>query len=75
MNGTLIVENECKPIPEKERKHLFEAFYRPDYSRSRTTGGNGLGLYLTGKILDTYRISYALEPTNSGMRFRIDLKK
>jgi len=21
MNGTLIVENECKPIPEKERKH------------------------------------------------------
>ena len=74
-DGKIIIDNECPPIPEKERKHLFEAFYRPDYSRNRSTGGNGLGLYLTGKILDTYQFSYSLEPTDTGMRFKIDLNR
>lgn len=71
-NDTVVVENECVPIPDKDLKHLFEAFYRPDYSRSRETGGNGLGLYITHKLLDTYHISYSFAPCAKGMRFTIE---
>lgn len=70
--GTVIVENECVPISDKDLNHLFEAFYRPDYSRSRETGGNGLGLYITHKLLDTYQIPYSFSPYAQGMRFTID---
>ena len=70
--GTIIVENECVPISEKDLNHLFEAFYRPDYSRSRETGGNGLGLYITHKLLDTYKIPYSFMPYEHGMRFTIN---
>src|ERR1700677_2605265 len=31
-------------ISEQDRRHLFEPFYRGDPSRSRKSGGTGLGL-------------------------------
>lgn len=34
----LIIENECIPIPKEHLKHIFEPFYRLDYSRDRNTG-------------------------------------
>ena len=48
---SLVVENECKPIPDNEIRRLFEPFYRPDFSRSRESGGNGLGLYIVDTLL------------------------
>ncbi len=39
-------------IPEKEILFLFEPFYRIDSSRSRTTGGYGLGLSICKKIME-----------------------
>jgi two-component system, OmpR family, sensor histidine kinase CpxA len=36
-------------VASEELLHLFEPFYRPDQSRSRQTGGSGLGL----SIIDT----------------------
>lgn len=70
-NKKMVVKNECVPIPNEDLKHLFEAFYRPDYSRSRNTGGNGLGLYITGKLLDSCQIHYSFEPYEHGMQFSI----
>ncbi len=32
-------------IPEDQREHIGEPFYRSDASRNRDTGGTGLGLY------------------------------
>lgn len=67
----LVIDNECTPIPPDQVKQLFEPFYRPDFSRSRNTGGNGLGLYITDKILLKCDLRYSFEPIKNGMRFII----
>lgn len=71
---SLIVENECTPIPEDQLSKLYEPFYRPDISRSRETGGNGLGLYIVKTILHRLELDYSFEPISSpeGMRFTIN---
>lgn len=39
-------------IDENDLPHLFEAFYRADKSRSRRSGGSGLGLYLAKLLVE-----------------------
>ena len=72
---SLVVENECKPIPDDEIRRLFEPFYRPDFSRSRESGGNGLGLYIVDTLLTSMDIPYSFKPMKSppGMCFSIQL--
>ena len=72
---SLAVENECKPIPDDEIRRLFEPFYRPDFSRSRESGGNGLGLYIVDTLLTSMNIPYSFAPMKSppGMCFTIQL--
>lgn len=41
-------------IPEDELLNIFEPFYRIDKSRSRETGGYGLGMSLSKKIMDAH---------------------
>jgi signal transduction histidine kinase len=41
-------------IPEKDLPYVFEPFYRADSSRSRKTGGYGLGLALCKKIMEAH---------------------
>lgn len=41
-------------IPPDEQALIFEPFYRVDKSRTRTTGGYGLGLSLAKKIMNTH---------------------
>lgn len=38
------VEDNGPGIPDSEKEHIFERFYRLDDSRARDTGGTGLGL-------------------------------
>lgn len=45
------IRNRDAHIDEKDLPHLFEPFYRSDASRSRRTGGSGLGLYLAKLII------------------------
>lgn len=70
---SLYVENECEPVPVAQLPRLFEPFYRPDASRSRETGGNGLGLYIIAEVLRRLALDYAFEPMDRpvGMRFVI----
>ena len=72
---SLVVENACKPIPDDEIRRLFEPFYRPDFSRSRESGGNGLGLYIVDTLLTSMDVPYFFKPMKSppGMRFTIQL--
>jgi two-component system OmpR family sensor kinase len=46
----LLVEDTGSGIPEAEWERVFERFYRRDQSRSRRTGGTGLGLALCRAI-------------------------
>lgn len=41
-------------ISEKDKMHIFERFYKVDKSRTRATGGNGLGLSLVKKIIELH---------------------
>lgn len=64
----LTVENSGTRIPEVALPHLFDAFYRAEGSRSRSTGGSGLGLYLVKMILDRHGAVCAIENTEEGVR-------
>jgi signal transduction histidine kinase len=41
-------------IPEEELERVFEPFYRVDRSRSRETGGYGLGLHICARIVEAH---------------------
>ncbi len=61
------VENESEPIPEEEIPRLFAPFYRREKSRSRATGGSGLGLYIVRTILILHEFPFELKNTNRGI--------
>lgn len=48
------VFNEGQGIPENEQAKIFERFYRCDESRSKETGGYGLGLAIAKSIIDEH---------------------
>jgi signal transduction histidine kinase len=47
----LIVTDDGPGIPENERERVFDRFYRVQESRSRQTGGTGLGLPIVREIV------------------------
>lgn len=51
----LLVRNTGKGIDTKEQKHIFERFYRSDSSRSRQSGGYGLGLAIAESIVTAHK--------------------
>jgi signal transduction histidine kinase len=48
------VEDDGPGIPERDLERLFEPFFRVDPSRSRRTGGYGLGLSLCKRIMEAH---------------------
>ena len=52
-NGEAVVQviDRGVGIPADELPHIFERFYRVDVSRSRTTGGAGLGLSIVRQLV------------------------
>ncbi|WP_258280626.1 HAMP domain-containing sensor histidine kinase [Clostridium sp. CM027] len=67
----LTVENEGVHIDEAEFEKIFNPFYRIEKSRSRSTGGSGLGLYIVKKILEAHALEYKFNNTQSGVCFKI----
>ncbi len=71
----LVVENTGIYIPEEDMSNMFHPFYRADKSRSKSTGGSGLGLYIVKKILDLHGMKYSISNTESGVAFSIYIRE
>src|SRR5262249_36542269 len=61
-------------IPEEDRDHVFERFYRADRARARGLGGTGLGLAICKSIVDAHggAITYTSE-AGRGTTFMVRL--
>ena len=62
-------ENTGAHIPEDSIPKLFDAFYRVEQSRSRKTGGSGLGLYIVQEILHQHGSECTVCNTQAGVKF------
>jgi signal transduction histidine kinase len=51
----IIIDDEGPGIPEQELSRVFDPFYRLEESRSRETGGVGLGLAIALSIVQAHR--------------------
>lgn len=68
------VEDNGRGIPAEDVPHLFERFYRPDVSRSRASGGSGLGLSIVKGLVEAHGGTVSVDSEEGqGTRFRIDL--
>ena len=65
------VEDDGAGVPEEERQRIFEAFARLDDSRTRASGGYGLGLSIVSRIAYWFggTIQVDASPTLGGARF------
>lgn len=65
------VEDDGPGIPEEDRARIFEAFARLDDSRTRASGGYGLGLSIVSRIAFWFggTIEVDQSPTLGGARF------
>lgn len=66
------IENTGVHLPEYDIPKLFDAFYRVERSRSRQTGGSGLGLYIVKMILEQHGADYQIRNTEQGVCFNIE---
>jgi len=68
----LIIEDDGIGMSANELEHIFERFYRSDASRTRTTGGFGLGLAIVHDLVTAMGGSIAVESTEGrGSRFTV----
>ena len=67
----ICVEDDGAGIPEEDRQKIFEAFARLDDSRTRASGGYGLGLSIVSRIAYWFGGSISVDesPSLGGARF------
>ena len=72
----IVVDDDGPGIPEAERERVFRPFIRLDASRSRATGGVGLGLTIARDVARSHGGDVRLETSpQGGLRARIHLPR
>lgn len=51
-HNLLVVQDKGMGIPEEEKKHIFQKFFRARNANKRKTRGSGLGLYVVKSIVE-----------------------
>jgi signal transduction histidine kinase len=73
-NLEVAVQDFGEGISQENRKRVFNRFYRVDKARSRTKGGNGLGLAIAKRLIEAYHGQITIESAlGHGSVFRISL--
>jgi two-component system, OmpR family, sensor histidine kinase CiaH len=72
-NLNLVVSNESSEIGKEKIRHLFDRFYRTDKSRSRESGGYGLGLSIAKSIVKNHRGKISAQYADGWTCFSVSL--
>ena len=76
--ATLSVYNTCRLAETENLDRLFDRFYRPDESRSRDTGGSGIGLSIAQAVADAHGTKIDVNSPDGGsiiFKVSFDLKR
>jgi two-component system phosphate regulon sensor histidine kinase PhoR len=68
-SGIVSISDSGPGIPIKHKKRIFERFYRVDKSRSKETGGVGLGLSIVKEIVEKHDGSISVKSSKKGSTF------
>ncbi len=70
--GWISIIDHGEGVPEQIRDKIFQRFWRADTSRTRETGGSGLGLSIVASIVEALHGEIAvLETPGGGATFRV----
>ena len=73
-NAVISISDTGIGISREDQPYIFERFYRADTSRSRHTGGSGIGLTIAKTIVDAHKGSINIESEiGKGTKFIIKL--
>lgn len=68
----IIVQDFGEGISKEDQKKIFNRFYRVDKARTREKGGNGLGLSIAHKLVDSYHGEISVESVEGqGSQFKL----
>jgi signal transduction histidine kinase len=71
--AVIVVADDGAGVPAADRERIFERFTRLDDSRSRATGGAGLGLAIAKEIVEAHAGRIYVESGSGGARFVVRL--
>jgi signal transduction histidine kinase len=72
-NAVVDVRDQGPGVPEEALPRLFDAFYRVDSDRNRTSGGIGLGLSIARRALELHKGAIRARNAHPGLEVELQL--